>query len=44
MSTPADSLTPDPHMAQLLTNLGEIIRGGRQRALRAVDVVQVQTF
>ena len=43
MSTPADSLTPDPHMAQLLTNLGEIIRGGRQRALRAVDVVQVQT-
>jgi len=43
MSLPADSLTPDPHMAQLLTNLGESIRGGRQRALRAVDVVQVQT-
>lgn len=43
MSRPIDSLAPVPGMAELLASLGEIIRGGRQRALRAVDVVQVQT-
>lgn len=43
MSRPIDSLAPVPGMAELLASLGDVIRGGRQRALRAVDVVQVQT-
>jgi hypothetical protein len=33
----------DLQLQPLLSNLGELIRQGRQRALRAVDVVQVQT-
>lgn len=43
MSAPDSLSPPDPGLSQLLASLGEIIRGGRQRALRAVDVVQVQT-
>lgn len=33
----------EPGTAQLLASLGEIIRGARQRAVQAVDVLQVQT-
>ena len=43
MSAPDSLSPPDPGLSQLLASLGETIRGGRQRALRAVDVVQVQT-
>lgn len=39
MNTPAQHLVPQP----LLTALRELIQQGRQRALRAVDMVQVQT-
>lgn len=33
----------DPSITGLLGNLRELIISGRQKALRAVDVVQVQT-
>lgn len=35
--------TQDPQLASLLGNLGELIRQARQKMLRAVDTVQVQT-
>jgi len=35
--------TQDPQLASLLGNLGELIRQARQKVLRAVDTVQVQT-
>jgi len=35
--------TQDPQLASLLGNLGELIREARQKVLRAVDTVQVQT-
>jgi predicted nuclease of restriction endonuclease-like (RecB) superfamily len=35
--------TQDPLLASLLGNLGELIRQARQKMLRAVDTVQVQT-
>ncbi|MCP1442182.1 putative nuclease of restriction endonuclease-like (RecB) superfamily [Pseudomonas sp. GGS8] len=35
--------TQDPQMASLLGSLGELIREARQKVLRAVDTVQVQT-
>ncbi|SDS29962.1 Predicted nuclease of restriction endonuclease-like (RecB) superfamily, DUF1016 family [Pseudomonas asplenii] len=34
---------PDTRLAPLLDNLGDLIRQARQRALRAVDTIQVQT-
>jgi hypothetical protein len=43
MSNIVDSGLPDSETLQLLARLSEIIRGARQRALQAVDVVQVQT-
>lgn len=36
--------TNDLQIASLLGNIGELIRQARQRALRAVDTVQVQTY
>ena len=36
-------VTADPQLTSLLGSLGELIREARQRALRAVDVIQVQT-
>lgn len=39
--TPND--THDPHLASLLGSLGKLIHQARQKALRAVDTVQVQT-
>ena len=39
--TPND--THDPHLASLLGNLGKLIHQARQKVLRAVDTVQVQT-
>ncbi|MCK8665138.1 PDDEXK nuclease domain-containing protein [Pseudomonas azerbaijanoccidens] len=35
--------TQDPQLASLLGNLGELIRQARQKVLRAVDTLQVQT-
>ncbi|WP_223457867.1 MULTISPECIES: PDDEXK nuclease domain-containing protein [unclassified Pseudomonas] len=35
--------THDPHLASLLGNLGKLIHQARQKVLRAVDTVQVQT-
>ena len=35
--------TQDPKIASLLGNLGELIRQARQKVLRAVDTIQVQT-
>lgn len=35
--------TPDPPLASLLGNLGALIRQARQKVLRAVDTIQVQT-
>ncbi len=35
--------TQDPQITSLLGNLGELIREARQKVLRAVDTVQVQT-
>jgi predicted nuclease of restriction endonuclease-like (RecB) superfamily len=35
--------TQDPQMVSLLGSLGELIRDARQKVLRAVDTVQVQT-
>ena len=43
MSTPSITPPPDAGLSVLLTSLGEIIRDARQRALRAVDQVQVYT-
>jgi hypothetical protein len=39
--TPND--TQDPKLVSLLGKLGELIRQARQKVLRAVDTVQVQT-
>ena len=39
--TPND--THDPYLASLLDNLGKLIHQARQKVLRAVDTVQVQT-
>jgi hypothetical protein len=35
--------TQDPKLASLVGNLGELIRQARQKVLRAVDTIQVQT-
>ena len=35
--------TQDPQITSLLGNLGELIRQARQKVLRAVDTIQVQT-
>ena len=35
--------TKDPQLASLVGNLGELIRQARQKVLRAVDTIQVQT-
>lgn len=35
--------TQDPQLASLVGNLRELIRQARQKVLRAVDTVQVQT-
>jgi len=43
MSTLRPDHTQDPQLASLLGNLGELIRDARQKVLRAVDTVQVQT-
>ncbi|EJM14784.1 hypothetical protein PMI21_03505 [Pseudomonas sp. GM18] len=43
MSTLKPDNTQDPQMASLLGSLGELIREARQKVLRAVDTVQVQT-
>ena len=42
MAATADTLDPAAPMAGLLANLRDLIQQGRQRALRAVDMVQVQ--
>lgn len=43
MTLPANPAPEAPQLAPLLTRLGELIRQSRQRALRAVDEIQVQT-
>lgn len=43
MSALKPDKTQDPQLASLLGNLGELIRQARQKVLRAVDTVQVQT-
>ncbi|VVO10345.1 hypothetical protein PS691_03351 [Pseudomonas fluorescens] len=43
MSTPTSTHDQDPQLAPLLVSLGELIRQARQKALRAVDTLQVQT-
>jgi len=43
MSKAITSTDHDTQLAPLLDNLGELIRQARQRALRAVDTIQVQT-
>jgi hypothetical protein len=43
MTTLTSNDTQDPQLASLLGNLGELIRQARQKVLRAVDTVQVQT-
>jgi hypothetical protein len=43
MSDKSAITSPNSDMLQLLARLDEVIRGARQRALQAVDVVQVQT-
>ncbi len=43
MSKTIASIDHDTQLAPLLDNLGELIRQARQRALRAVDTIQVQT-
>lgn len=43
MSTLRPDHTQAPQLASLLGNLGELIRDARQKVLRAVDTVQVQT-
>lgn len=43
MSSLKPDNTQDPQLASLLGNLGELIREARQKVLRVVDTVQVQT-
>ncbi|MCU1760387.1 PDDEXK nuclease domain-containing protein [Pseudomonas sp. 14P_8.1_Bac3] len=43
MSLPKPESTQDLQLASLLGNLGELIRQARQKVLRTVDTVQVQT-
>ena len=43
MSIVKTERTQDPQLASLVGNLGELIRQARQKVLRAVDTVQVQT-
>jgi predicted nuclease of restriction endonuclease-like (RecB) superfamily len=43
MSIVKTEITKDPQLASLVGNLGELIRQARQKVLRAVDTVQVQT-
>jgi predicted nuclease of restriction endonuclease-like (RecB) superfamily len=43
MSALKPSDTQDPQLYSLLGNLGELIRQARQKVLRAVDTIQVQT-
>jgi len=43
MSALRPNNTQEPQLASLLGNLGELIRDARQKVLRAVDTVQVQT-
>jgi hypothetical protein len=43
MSTLASTQDQTPQLAPLLGSLGELIRQARQKALRAVDTLQVQT-
>lgn len=43
MSEPTSMSTPQAGLPILLAELGELIRQARQRALRAVDTIQVQT-
>ena len=43
MSIVKTEITEDPQLASLVGNLGELIRQARQKVLRAVDTVQVQT-
>ncbi|WP_223433245.1 YhcG family protein [Pseudomonas sp. GL-B-26] len=43
MSSLKPGNTQDPQITSLLGNLGELIREARQKVLRAVDTVQVQT-
>lgn len=41
--TPTPPAKPEPALQPLLGNLAELIRQARQQAIRAVDVLQVQT-
>ncbi|EXF91290.1 hypothetical protein HK44_019460 [Pseudomonas fluorescens HK44] len=43
MKSPTPTLQPDSCLTPLLSNLGELIRQARHKALRAVDTLQVQT-
>ena len=43
MSSLKPEETPDPQLSSLLGNLGDLIRQARQKVLRTVDTVQVQT-
>lgn len=43
MKAPRSDMTQDPQVTSLLSNLGELIREARQKVLRTVDTVQVQT-
>lgn len=43
MSSLKPANTQDAQLASLLGNLGELIRDARQKVLRTVDTVQVQT-
>ena len=43
MSSLKPDNTQDPQLTSLLGNLGELIREARQKVLRVVDTVQVQT-
>ncbi|WP_219093290.1 YhcG family protein [Pseudomonas sp. UMAB-40] len=43
MSIVKTEITKDPQLASLVGDLGELIRQARQKVLRAVDTVQVQT-
>jgi predicted nuclease of restriction endonuclease-like (RecB) superfamily len=43
MTAPTPNAPHDPYLASLLGNLGKLIHQARQKVLRAVDTVQVQT-
>ena len=43
MKAPRQDMIQDPNVTSLLSNLGEVIREARQKVLRTVDTVQVQT-